>query len=1194
MSTHSNPDDVHPKSSPAADVSFSPVDTLHAESSSQAQSRSSSARRSDHSITDRLRASGAKRLSLEDAGKSDTSSHSRIPQRIRKPGGFLLGSVLSNGHARGPETPLKPGKTREQTRQNGGIRVDKRRSNAPRVSGESSHRSSPLSHEIASDGSPNAGAVKQRESSQPSLDPAQLVQMALNLSESRKRHVSNTLPVPVAAAGGRRVVSALDSGYGTVRSASSGGKRASYSNDSRIPTPTSHRRSPLLDESPEPPNAMAQNVVYTFSPATLSRAEKARRYFELASEHRRLLENLPPLKPDAVAPGNYTMQVTSSPGSAHYHMTRITSTESIHKHKLGRSYNPLQALRNRRLRNRERRPLTAPTETFQETDRIRRWIDGVEAAAKEGSFRPGEDQVRLPPFSGELDSEPTAQPGEVRGHRRTDTVNSVVTRPANAWTIEPAELLADTYWIEKNDNKTVVEDRHGNRIFPARPRASLEVPRRSKDITRRSLDADRYDKYAPHQQSDSDQSGAEDQAKTRHKHKHILPLPRLGRNHISRSGSVTSASSDEGRKPPALRFGHDEGGDENIGPLERHMREMIAKDEQGELSSPELVSPDHWDFRNSTFANARGSMDQSRQEAYRPGQGRLSVDTQRIQRSRSGENRASIDHGLASMDEMVVDSPTSPVMPNFSRKNTADSATSKQTSPVKQKAKALKLPIFHSRSKSKERNQIDATDFANTGGVPLSPVLSADSNTELPRSSIDSTRPPHFRRHKTSESIDSELRRTDTSNTTAATSARDSKSSSNRFFKGGRVRDLVRNESSRLGDRFRNSREGVNVDSSVPHSDNSDADADSSVRRGANNDFGGLEDGISPRASLERERPKSKYFIPGLPSFKSPAARDRTAPTSPTSEDSNPFDRMQANPRSRRGDLPTINLPDEGNASEPELSPSRSKNALSWAEDYKRRGSLSHNDLTLVDTESSITNMKVRGSNTPMSGKRHWSISDHAQREQHAKSTTESDQSSRVTTRDVARVRALLLASGIEAQELCKLAHTSRQTPLPLIVKAAETAGQELGTLNRKEENVVAGKWLSGMLDGTTSEIEKLLQHFQTGTVRDLSTQLEELSHKAGDQLAKLVHETSDEADAFNVELTTKMPQDVKRMDSTIDSMFRARRKNLKLVVNFGFKLFEWFLLGIMWSVWLTVVVINSVKKIVLFFVRILKWLLWF
>lgn len=1173
-----------------------PAAVQYGESSSEAQSRSSSAIRSLHSTAGNLHDLGQKQRSRDRlSNASETSNHSKIPRRIRKPGGFLLGSVIGNGQLRASHDLPHSGAKQEQKGQIGGVYIGKRRDTAARGPGESSPRGSPSTSERSSDRPAHASSGKQSELRQPSLDAAQLVQMALKLSESRKRHVSNTLPLPILPAGGRRYVSALDSGYGPIRSASSGSKRASYANDSRIPTPTSQRHSHPRSERHGSPLDVEQNVVYTFSPATLSRAEKARTYFELASEHRRLLEHLPPLRPDATAPGNYSMHATSSPGSAHYQLTRITSSESVVKQKLGRAYNPLQALRDRRLRNRERRPLTVPIEAFHETDRIRRWIDEVDAVAKDGSYRPGEDQVRLPPFSGELEADQSTRFGMAHGHRRTDTASSVITRPETGWTIEPAELLADAYWVERGDNKTIVEDRHGNRIFPPRPRASLEVPRRSKEVSRRSAETGRRDGSIADTHSDSDQSWDEHRSRARHKHKHILPLPRLGRNRVSRSGSVTSASSDEGRKPPPLRYGDDEGGDENIGPLERHMREMIAKDEKGELSSPEMVSPDHWDSRNTPFPASRAGAEKSRQDPYATVTGRPSTDFQRPPRPRSVESRISEDHRLASLNEMVVDSPTSPARPTLSRKNTAESITSKQTSPIKQKTKGLKLSMFHSRSKSKEHNNIEATDFAanNINGAPLSPVLSAGSSTGLPRSSVDSVRHPQIRRHKTYDSIESDLRRADTTNTATGMSMKESKLSSNRFFKGGRVRDLVRIEGSRLSDRLRGSREGGHTAASVPQSEASDAEFEPSLQRRRTADLYTVDDGISSYASIESEQPKSKYFMSGLPSFKSPGGREKTAPASPLSEDSDPFEKLQKRAQSNRKDLPKINLPDNGDTREPEMSPSKSRDGASTVEDSKRRKSVSQNDLVLDEARPSDLHMKTRGSSTPVPGKWNWSISDHLHREQLAKPQAENEFSSKVTTRDIARVRALLLASGIKAHEIRSLADNTRDPPLPCIVKAAETAGRKFEPVARKEEHVVAAKILSSTLDGTVSGFEKLLEHFQGGAIRTLSMRLEELTHKSGDQLTKLVHETSDEADAFNVELTTKMPQDLKRMDETIDSMFRARRKNLKLLINVGSKIFEWLLLGIMWSVWFVVVIINSLKRAVVLLGRMFKWLLW-
>ncbi|KXT04380.1 hypothetical protein AC578_3583 [Pseudocercospora eumusae] len=1218
MSSNDNdPSDPDPiaaaaKASPAADVSFTAVGDGqnnnqnqyglghgYAESSSQAESRSSSAkRRSSHSISDRLSRVADKateRISQgeETPNKAGKTAHTSTPHRSRKTGGFLLDTVLGNGHLRRADTSAKKGKGSEQ---NGKVQQDQSRNSLSRASGESSQRSSPLMKDVSVEVGGHARSGTGQMSTPAAMDPAQLVQMALNLSESRKRHVSSTLPVPISpASGGRRVVSALDPGYATLRPASSSGRRSRLSDGMADPSSPSQRQSSQHDGRPDTGSMTSDNVMYSFSPATLSRAEKARRYFELAAEHRRLLDYLPPLKLDATAPGNYMMQATSSPGSAHYQMTRVPSYTNS-KRDLGRAYNPLQALRNRRLRNISRRPLTAPPDTWQETDRIRRWIDGVEVASKDHSYRPGNDQVRLPTFSGELESSP-AVPGRsdtAYRHRRTDTVSSVITRPENAWTIEPAEMLADTYWTERDDNKTVIEDRHGNRIFPSRARASVEVPRKSRESERvfdLGPDRDRRNRV--------EESETED--KKRKKHKHTLPIPgRLRRSHISRSSSVSTASSEEGRKPPALRFGDDQGGDENVGPLERHMRTMIAKEERGELPSPELVSPDHWDSKHTPFPNHRASIDQTRGSmdlghGQSLANGRLSVDMSQVQRrSRSTEGRlTSLDHGLSSMEELVSGSPASPVIPGFipTIDEGVSSRDAKRNSTLQQKSKGLKLPSF--RSRSKERNNIEHTDFAMNYGPQLSPVMSADTSFEFPpRSSLDSARPDPFKRQRTADSNASSLKRTDTTTTATDPSAKDSSTTSfgRRFLKGGRVGELVRNESSRFGDRFR-SREGINLEMSNVPSDISDVDEDMTLKLRYTSDQADTDSQISPRASFERDRQRPKYFTSNLPSFKSPSGRGNRPAQTPLSEDSDPFEKLRPAParkgRSNRPAPPRIQLPDDGNASEPEMSPDKSRNYLGITQ-YDRRMSVSQNNLTRTNTAETSSTVPARGirgiprsSLSHVDAKRHWSISDQGHPEK----------ANKVTARDIARVRALLLASGIKAHEIYHMGNATRERPLPLIAKAYQSAGKEIQNVPRCEEHLVAARMLSQTLDESTQAFERTLRRFQSETAKRLSTQLEELSNRAADQLTKLVHETSDEADAFNVELTTKQPQDVKRVDDAVEDMFRQRRRQFRLVINTGFKLLEWLLLGIMWGVWFVVVIFNTFRRVLMGIVRVLKWL---
>lgn len=1184
----------------AADVSFAKLNNEHhAESSSPAGSRSSLGRRS-HNNDNRVNDSGKRRSGQDSLRPEDSSSRGSTPQRSRKSGGFLLESIFTNGKLQGPQSEAVD-RQKNTSLPNGSIQADKRRRGQERVSGESSQRASPLSREVSRDNPASEKAPRPEYLQSPGMDTAQLVQMALNLSESRKRHVSSALPVTATPAAGRRIVSALDSGYSTVRSASSTGKRSSQTNDGALyPSPDARRLSQYVNEQPET-GFDQENVLYTFSPATLSRAERARRYFELASEHRRLLQNLPPLKSDSTAPVNYTTQAMSSPGSANFEMSRVpTNTNS--KRELGRAYNPLQALRNRRLRNRERRPLPASSDTWQETDRIKHWVDGVEASSSDPSFRPGEDRVRLPAFVGEMETGP-ASPEKGKRHRRSDTASSVITRPENGWSIEPAELLADTYWLEKADNKTVVEDRHGNRIFPPRVRSSIEVPRHSiESRTSRQSNGDRPSQYEP----------SEDEERPRARRRHMLPIPRrLRRHHVSRSVSATSESSDEGRKPPPLRYGDIEGGDENVGPLERHMRRMIAKEEKGELPSPEIVSPDHWKSKHTPFPNARSSVDRSRnstdtthRSSSQVANGRLSVDTAvRAGHHRSGSSHSrasSVDQGLTSLNERMSDRPPAPRATDEDISMQQDSTgLTKRGLQAEPKAKKHRLPALHlrTRNKSKDGNKIERTDFANTMdtyvGNPLSPVLSADSSTGQPRSSFESSR-PFLRRHRTNDSNGSSLFRMETSATNLGAFKDSSSMFGRRFFKSSRVGDVSRGNGRRLDDRFRGSRDHLEpgVASDVSRAASDAEDDPQGVAQGRRMERADTDSQISPRLSFERERTKPKFYTSNLPSFTSPAARQRSSTNESSSmEQGDPFARQGG--RKQRGHssrlAPKIQLPDDG-LSEPDLPSGKSNRFLDVGE-HDRRKSLSQNNLSQVPTKSTTISYGKQKDRWPVSGlkshdaRRHWSISDRS---------VPPEQQRNVSHADIARVRALLLASGIKAHQINLQGNSSRDSPLPLMVKAAHTAGQQWRDVSRKEEHIVAAQLLTTSLFSTLSSFEHTLQHFQGSTAKELGSRLESLSHRVAEQLTKIVHEASDDADAFNVELTTKQPQEVKRVDEAVDAMFRQRRRQFRLVRRAGFKLLEWIVLGIMWWIWFMVVLVNILKKIVVGTFGLLRWLLWF
>ncbi|KAI6912157.1 hypothetical protein KC334_g2314 [Hortaea werneckii] len=1214
-------------SSAAADISFTRLGNhnRNGESSSQADSRSrSSGKRSGEtqrwSRGDREIGSSHSR----DIGSSHSHSQSHGTPSSRAStegdsrrrhghmskksgGGFLLDSFFPNGHARRSEGEEREqeqererqwdrlGKRKAQDGHGSHLQVEKRRHGQNRFSTGSSYGAggSPLSREVSMSTEDNDGTKAPRSASgsqharSASMDPAQLVQMALELSESRRRQTSAPMHWPMGSPRDSRRVSALASGNHE-RPRSPGRPRASLGARD-VSNNASAAAQPRQSVATEPASDQPASEIVPdhFSSATLARAEKARKYFELASEHRRLLESLPPLKADAEAPGNYTFVSTSSPHTPHPQIERVPSYQG-HQHSLGRQYNPLQSLRNRRLRNRERRPLPAPLDAWSDTGRIHQWVDDVEAAAEDPEYRTKPDRVQLPPYEDDGEAQASLQ-GVTRGHRRGDTASSIVARPENGWSIEPSELLADTYWTEKDDNKELIENRHGNLVFSSRMRASAEQPRHSAEMRRPIAVEDDEDTSTDHVPW----------RKRTHRHTRLLPKRHRHMAHLNRSPSNTSVSSEEG----AMNFkrSHPSDGGENIGPLARHMQQMIAQDERGEPTSPDMVSPDHWDSKRTQFPIIRGHDGRPRRDTHSHGEakttqanGRLSVD------SSTGHRRArSADGRFVKSDEpseLVENSPETveaPSMEDVGLANLKSSPPSRDGDPSleRQKANRSKLPVF--RSRSKDRNNIGHTDFA------FSPEKKTSSGEDKdPRSSQESSRPSFMLRHRTTESFSSSLRRQATHNTVE--SNKEPSSAMGRFFKGSRIGDLMRNESSRFGDRWRSKErleevaDGLETMGSATEPSDEDDGEESGVKAG---------DGSRP--SLERGGSKPKYNTPNLPSFTSQVERTKSDVSATQQQDGmTPEEQARRtatrSPRFDRLAPPRINLPTDSNPPTPgpttgQSTGDQSRKSYGFLAPEQQAG---ESRPSLVSghssrPESSASNKRL---SEIKSDHRHWSISDRVPPEQPTPT--------RITPRDLARVKTLLLTSGIKSREIHRHANNPRPPTehLPVIQDALTFVGKPDALLPSpshppipiKEEHLHASALLSDTLSHDLQAFTTTLTTFQSGPAQSLSDNLDALLRKASDHLTKTCHDTSDEADAFIVDLTTRRPQEVKRVEDAIEELLRQRRRQFLLFRKVGFKILEWVVLGIMWGVWSVVVLVNSVRRVIGWVLVVVKWLLSF
>ncbi|KAK4982591.1 hypothetical protein LTR66_009190 [Elasticomyces elasticus] len=1174
----------------------------------------------------------------------------------RTSGGFLLQPTLRR---RGIEAPPEPETIDGGKRKADGndLQVDKRRVASQRVSGRTSIGRSPLAQEVndrnslmsyariqggrdgAEDARYSTAAPRGSSDKSPSptaaiIDPAQLVQMALNLSESRRQHTSGSLRIPSATIG-RRVVSIAapvsslslrDSSYRQYAS------RDVSAGSSKLQPYRS--RGDVL--SPEQNFADVGILTadfedtYQFSPATLARAEKARKFFELSSEYRRLLQLLPPLKPDALAAGNLVITSQSSPGSNYAEITRVTSDSGKH-HELGRAYNPLQYLRNRRIRTRRRRPLNPGSEAWDDPAKITAWIDKVQDCTGRKSYRTKGDVVDLPSYDDDGVDNALDDANLTSSHRRTDTVSSRALRPETDWSFSPSDLFADTYWVEQEDNKGLIENRHGNRIFPPKAPVSEETTPRIDEQPRHSFERLRGALGSSRRSSHGTISGNEDAESTHHRGRrrlHLLPInrgdssSRIKRRswNRTRSHSKSSASSvgSAQRKNQLLNPGSD-AQQENTGPLARHIQRMLDKEAGGlDTSSPDPMSPDKWDSAHTSLARNVPTDERARvplADIHTRSEKKAALSSPYMASVGSKSDPSQLpDRPRSSFETLGSTAPSSPIMLNFvpSMGMSLSPPQSRKSSPER-KHRKKKFGIF--RSGSKDQNKIEKTDFAARLSHSDSSRQPSGEGTGASRSSFESTR------------LGSSHKRSDSQAKGHGKEAREAEAGSavSRFFKSSRITEIIRAEGVRLGEGTRkndaptngtvdsdNSRETTDVSST----DDDDIAPDTIKQRPAR-----LKRTVSAKADshghASRQKRKPKYYMSNLPTFKSPFASEGQSPNSTASALGNdPIERQQRAQRDQRRPSrfdrlapPRIDISYLSPENSPDLSLTYTQTTdgshTTYQDDRResygfqmpRSESHPRDSQELLGLPGTISRKGMpvtalrglaasddRSRRRPnMQGRRHWSISDRGTPEQR----------SQVTQRDIARVRALLLCSGIKAKEIIHLANSPKTPASNFLRQAAELANQPLQPVARSEEHTVAARMLSNLLSRSTADFEHAIDSFRHKTAADLSAQLDRLRQTIAEDLTPHVHQCADEADAFAAELSTNQTLAIKQVNDAIDAMFRLRMRRFKWVRRAGFALLEWVLLGIMWGAWAVVVLIRLVKRSVLGVVGGVKWMLW-
>jgi hypothetical protein len=1140
----------------------------------------------------------------------------RRRQRVRRSGGFLLDSSFPSGprkahglhHAHGEDTKgkrsLRHLEIPSDGQQDEGRRHRSSPANTPsrrdmRTDERVAEQATPATPEDARvEDSDGLRMSKLRNSARaadppqpPAIDPNQLVHMALNLSESRRRNMN---AAPLLAPQQRASSGAQNEGSFSKNGA--GGSLRQYLNEqrraSRNMSPMGGQGSPSrhMSTSMQRSGSMAFPGSQTFNPsaATIARRNKARDYIELRIEYLRLLDYLPPLKLDASAPGNFFVSSNAVPGSPHAHLTRVPSYAGK-QHELGRPYNPLQYIRNRRSRARERRALEHTPHEFSDVHEVRDWVDLVEQESRQSMYRQA-DAVSLPKLHDDHPSsiEPSKPP-----------------RPHKGWVFSPEEMLADAYWLESGDNKTIIENRHGRKIFPEKepPKPELLQPRASKDYSEKRRRS--WVEGVPGVAADP-QSGAEsEKGSERGRKRRLLPAfradsPRRGKH--SRRGSrlrtandsdSSDSDADSYRRNPRIVVDEEQ----NTGPLALQLEAMLKQQgAETQDKSPAIISPDtpnKWGRDQASESDNKVSRDSL--DVPRVGNGFTSMDHpghfKMPPRIRTTSTLADDIEPRSSFEDLDSSVPNSPLLqkrfPHIGSKN---SPPPSRDGSVTRKSKRSKLNPFHSHGNSEDhtynhQNELDPTaldkkrwsrhtseETHDNGHVGFGIMAAPNAVKSL----------LNHRKNESTSSLPSpeKTRRRDNQEPHSAVT---------RFFKG------VKHEGSKVGGFvFRRDRPDDDDTDTMSDSHTADYGTDTSVKGNKSHQPAFSRSVTASTAELAAHKPDDRYHLE-LPSFR-PAHEAQTDANGKfvAGDHISRQNRERQNSRSPRFDRlapPRMDLERLSTGSSVStLTAGRSHSQEHMDKLLAHPGTTNRIGLppTGLKDRHSPDNKHRSNSRPRLDGKRHWSIADDDDDGLHRKTNGEI-----VTQAEIARVRALFLCSGVKAKEITQRALCKRSPPPEFLARAAATANRELVPVPRKEEHVLAARILMRELESSTRSLSVSTQHFRNKTIKELTELITELRSRVDSDLMPRIFEGGDTAVRITSEVSGQGPLQVKQITDDIDRMLRARKRRMRWLRGFGWMLVEWALVAFMWWLWLVVVFIGSVKKVFGFGWGVLRWLLW-
>jgi hypothetical protein len=1097
------------------------------------------------------------------------------------------------------------------------------------------------------------------------VDSAQIVNLALNLSQSRqiaaRRNISTPLPPTISGFGEGFAGGSLRQHLQQQRRSS---RNISPKPDKWDRQTLTMTRMPQGSQVNSPLQAAFGNgqdgeYQYQFSASTLARAEKAKNAIELMAQYRKLLQYVPPLKPHPSS-RSVTASPPASPATSSFPLSRTTSTSKSSR-PLGRPYNPLQYIRNRKVRARERRAIDGEIQGFGDIESVTLWVDNVSRDAVGDEFQ-GADCVSLPalnPSSSEILPH-TSSPST---HSRNASSIVKVRRPRVDWITNAPDMLADVYWLEQNDNKKSIEDRTGHKIFPqhvglVRPTSRSEEPAQENPVspgpTKNSpglkLEVDTRLPQFQSVRSERDKESDSPLARARqklHSASHINELKRIGHDHnILQLKSRSDSDSSETDSMPhrrARRRRSDMVGSHDVGSdvLAKQMREVMRKgaydadwNRTYDMESDRIIQS--IESAKPATSQILGDAGQATSTKVAPitktkNAHRRTESTVRSDNSQPPSGRASLEvpgmRGRAnSLEGLDWTAPNSPEAKAINKPNIFIPSIGMDLSPPRSRAPSplrrdpftrVKSRIHQLRDRSRDRskdrssraNSVDIEDFepiAATIDLPSTPER-AKRNTspvkKIPtRKPDDTTRPVSVK--------------------SSTTRRRDEEPSGIRgLFKSGRSN--VSKVSEFLWRKGGSPSSALDSDTSTDESDDDDEDdldSDKAIvaklSKSSSRNVSGDATAVNQNSSYELPKFVSSFEGRGRP------LKIRGEEDSPESDYVSHRLKAREKRKASRFDLlkpPRIDVQNASpDSSADEIAASRSRSSrnsdVSDLGDIRRQSSAVSGADARLNAILSLQGPRKRIQTAPITGTLPiTALADIAARREssvsrHKWSISDCNRPVAGMTRgEIARIRALLLSSGIKSKEILRKSaepyNIGRTVPHPgmdnSIYKDVAAMNRDSNLVLDKvpvsQAHILAARVLSNDIQLSSRMWQDSAETFSTTTITSLLDRVETLQDRilGKNGLSEVSQIAAREADELSSDLMTGQTLKVKALTEKMETMLRRRRRRLRWVRRGGWVALEWVLVGVMWWVWLVVVLVRVLKGIVDGVVGGVRWLFW-